>query len=65
MSEEFEDAIVMAKKLTTISRAQNNEESSGPAGSLIALIIDGTSLVYILNSELEEQVIAFRIISLH
>ncbi|KAL5568715.1 hypothetical protein UlMin_025290 [Ulmus minor] len=51
----LEDAIIMAKKLTTVSGAQNNEESSGAAASLIALIIDGTSLVYILDSELEEQ----------
>ena len=53
------------KSSQTVSGAQNNEESSGAAASLIALIIDGTSLVYILDSELEEQVIAFRIISLH
>lgn len=42
----LEDALNMSRKAVT----------SGDNASLLALIIDGTSLVYILDSELEEQV---------
>lgn len=55
----LDDAIVMAKKLVTVSGVENNTEgSSGAAATPVALIIDGTSLVYVLDSELEEQVIS-------
>ncbi|XP_022765620.1 phospholipid-transporting ATPase 1-like isoform X2 [Durio zibethinus] len=52
----LEDAIIMSKKLTTISGNINN--TGGTLGTVltpVALIIDGTSLVYILDSELEER----------
>ncbi|WCJ19152.1 Phospholipid-transporting ATPase 1 [Euphorbia peplus] len=50
------DALLMCKKLSNVSETANaNGGSSGTTGSTVALIIDGTSLVYILDSELEEQ----------
>ncbi|KAL1079544.1 hypothetical protein V6Z11_D10G229300 [Gossypium hirsutum] len=56
----LEDAIIMSKKPTTtsaISGTTNNTGGTSGAGSTpIALIMDGTSLVYILDSELEERV---------
>ncbi|KAL1079545.1 hypothetical protein V6Z11_D10G229300 [Gossypium hirsutum] len=55
----LEDAIIMSKKPTTtsaISGTTNNTGGTSGAGSTpIALIMDGTSLVYILDSELEER----------
>uniref|UniRef100_A0A5B7BT59 Phospholipid-transporting ATPase n=1 Tax=Davidia involucrata TaxID=16924 RepID=A0A5B7BT59_DAVIN len=52
----LEDALIMSKKLMTVSGATHNTEgSSGAGASPVALIIDGTSLVYILDTELEEQ----------
>ncbi|KAF8398072.1 hypothetical protein HHK36_016999 [Tetracentron sinense] len=52
----LEDAKVMSKKLVAMSSGtQNTEGGSGPTGTPLALIIDGTSLVYILDTELEEQ----------
>ncbi|GLT75815.1 hypothetical protein SLA2020_475120 [Shorea laevis] len=49
------DAMAMCEKLVTVSGTNNNTGGTSGAGSaLIALIIDGTSLVYILDSELEE-----------
>ncbi|XP_048231542.1 phospholipid-transporting ATPase 1 isoform X2 [Ricinus communis] len=52
----LEDALVVSKKLTTVSgAAQNVGGSSAAAIGQVALIIDGTSLVYVLDSELEEQ----------
>ncbi|KAH1045971.1 hypothetical protein J1N35_036755 [Gossypium stocksii] len=55
----LEDAIIMSKKLRTtsaISGTTNNTGGMSGAGlTPIALIIDGTSLVYILDSELEER----------
>ncbi|KAJ6797957.1 phospholipid-transporting ATPase 1 [Iris pallida] len=52
----LEDAIAMCSKLATISAVAQNSES-GTAGTRVqlALIIDGTSLVYILETELEEE----------
>ncbi|EOY19404.1 Aminophospholipid ATPase isoform 1 [Theobroma cacao] len=51
----LEDAIIMSKKLMTISDTANNAGGTSGAGlTPVALIIDGTSLVYILDSELEE-----------
>ncbi|KAE8671868.1 Phospholipid-transporting ATPase 1 [Hibiscus syriacus] len=51
----LEDAIIMSKKLTTISGTTNDTGGMSGAGlTPIALIIDGSSLVYILDSELEE-----------
>ncbi|KAL0413311.1 UNVERIFIED_CONTAM: Phospholipid-transporting ATPase 1 [Sesamum radiatum] len=49
----LEDALLLCKKLTTVSHATRG----GPMSevSQLALIIDGTSLVYILDTELEEQ----------
>lgn len=53
----LEDAIIMSKKLMTISDTANNAGGTSGAGlTPVALIIDGTSLVYILDSELEETV---------
>ncbi|XP_059652856.1 phospholipid-transporting ATPase 1 [Cornus florida] len=52
----LEDALIMSKKLMTVSGStQNADRSSGAGASPVALIIDGTSLVYILDTELEEQ----------
>ncbi|KAM4071755.1 hypothetical protein ACJW30_11G082300 [Castanea mollissima] len=52
----LEDAIVMSKKLTTVAGVTDNIGGSSEASPTpVALIIDGTSLVYILDSELEEQ----------
>ncbi|KAK9069461.1 hypothetical protein SSX86_011365 [Deinandra increscens subsp. villosa] len=45
----LEDALVTSRKLINVTRASEDDASS------VALIIDGTSLVYILDSELEEQ----------
>ncbi|KAF1885381.1 hypothetical protein Lal_00029270 [Lupinus albus] len=50
---------IMSRKLTTSSVGSN---SSGAVTTQIALIIDGTSLVYILDSELEEKL--FRLASI-
>ncbi|CAN1258540.1 Phospholipid-transporting ATPase 1 [Linum perenne] len=49
------DALLICKKLSNVSDTLENEEISSSTGSSVALIIDGTSLVYILDSELEEQ----------
>ena len=55
----LEDAIIMSKKLKTVAGVTDNAGGSSEARSTpLALIIDGTSLVYILDSELEEQVSA-------
>ncbi|KAE8037906.1 hypothetical protein FH972_010458 [Carpinus fangiana] len=52
----LEDAITMSKKLKTVAGVTDNAGGSSEARSTpVALIIDGTSLVYILDSELEEQ----------
>ncbi|XVE68522.1 hypothetical protein DITRI_Ditri09bG0074800 [Diplodiscus trichospermus] len=52
----IEDAINMSKKLTTIPVTANDTGGISRAGlTPVALIIDGTSLVYILDSELEEK----------
>ncbi|KAJ6317271.1 hypothetical protein OIU76_012919 [Salix suchowensis] len=52
----LEDALVMSKKLETMSETSDNTGTSSEAArSPVALIIDGTSLVYILDSELEAQ----------
>ncbi|CAK9163424.1 unnamed protein product [Ilex paraguariensis] len=51
----LEDALIMSKKLTGSGATNITEGSAGAVISLLALIIDGTSLVYILDSELEEQ----------
>ncbi|KAH1038144.1 hypothetical protein J1N35_039887 [Gossypium stocksii] len=52
----LEDAIIMSKKLTTMSGTTNETgRTLGTGSTPIALIIDGTSLVYILDSELEER----------
>lgn len=50
----LEDALIMSKKLMSVSGAPPSG-SSGDGVSTVALIIDGTSLVYILDSDLEEQ----------
>ncbi|CAN1258531.1 Phospholipid-transporting ATPase 1 [Linum perenne] len=49
------DALLVCKKLSDLSGTLDDEEISAYAESSAALIIDGTSLVYILDSELEEQ----------
>ncbi|CAK7325137.1 unnamed protein product [Dovyalis caffra] len=52
----LEDALVMSKKLRTVSETSDHTGTSSEAArSPVALIIDGTSLVYVLDSELEEQ----------
>ncbi|KAK7322490.1 hypothetical protein VNO77_25871 [Canavalia gladiata] len=52
----LQDALVMAKKLVSTSGATSNIGGSSDAlATPLALIIDGTSLVHILDSELEEQ----------
>ncbi|KAF8041085.1 hypothetical protein BT93_B3110 [Corymbia citriodora subsp. variegata] len=52
----LEDGILMSSKLTTPSIFTNNTGGSSVAAvTPLALIIDGTSLVYVLDSELEEQ----------
>ncbi|KAI6676689.1 hypothetical protein NL676_037485 [Syzygium grande] len=52
----LEDGILMSSKLTTQSSFTNNTGGSSRAAvTPLALIIDGTSLVYVLDSELEEQ----------
>ncbi|KAL5190953.1 Phospholipid-transporting ATPase 1 [Glycine soja] len=50
----LQDALVMSKKLMSTSDVANNAGGSSHA-TPVALIIDGTSLVHILDSELEEQ----------
>ncbi|ESW20746.1 hypothetical protein PHAVU_005G011100 [Phaseolus vulgaris] len=50
----LQDALVMSTKLMSTSGVANNAGGSSEA-TQIALIIDGTSLVHILDSELEEQ----------
>lgn len=53
----LDDAIVMAERLISGPVvAPNMEGSSGAVTSPVGLIIDGTSLVYILDGELEERV---------
>ncbi|XP_038884727.1 phospholipid-transporting ATPase 1 [Benincasa hispida] len=52
----LEDAIIMSKKLATASGvALDNERSTEVVTTSVALIIDGSSLVHILDSKLEEQ----------
>ncbi|CAL0303621.1 unnamed protein product [Lupinus luteus] len=52
----IQDALVMSSKLMPASAGTNNSEgSSDVVTTPVALIIDGTSLVYILDSELEEE----------
>ncbi|KAG1338875.1 Phospholipid-transporting ATPase 1 [Cocos nucifera] len=52
----LEDAISMCKRLTSVSsRTHNTQGGKGPDGILLALIIDGPSLVHILETELEEE----------
>ncbi|CAK7325138.1 unnamed protein product [Dovyalis caffra] len=52
----LEDALVASKKLMIVSGTTHNTGPSDEAAvNPVALIIDGTSLVYILDSELEEQ----------
>ncbi|GMP40998.1 hypothetical protein CsSME_00011252 [Camellia sinensis var. sinensis] len=53
----LEDALIMSKKFMTVSGAvhNNTEGNSGAGASSLALVIDGTSLVYILETELDDQ----------
>lgn len=53
----LEDALVMSKKLMRITEGGSDGDGTSHP---VALIIDGTSLVYILDSELEQQVCAFK-----
>lgn len=48
----LDDALLVCNKLANVTRT---EESSGMSENSVALIIDGTSLVYILDTELEGQ----------
>ena len=53
----LQDALVMSRKDMTVPGVSHNSEGRSDAVSTpLALIIDGTSLVYILDSELEEEV---------
>lgn len=47
------EALDMSNNITVFGDADHDEEISGP--TQLALIIDGSSLVYILDSELEEE----------
>lgn len=52
----LEDAQSMSKKLVSMSsRAPNSDVNSGSSRISLALIIDGNSLVYIFETELEEE----------
>ncbi|KAK3014423.1 hypothetical protein RJ639_009092 [Escallonia herrerae] len=52
----LKDGLIMSKKLMNVPVATNSTQgSSGDFTSPVALVIDGTSLVYILDTELEEQ----------
>ncbi|CAL5381428.1 unnamed protein product [Camellia sinensis] len=53
----LEDALIMSKKLMTVSGAvhNNTEGNSGAGASSLALVIDGASLVSILETELDDQ----------
>lgn len=52
----LEDAISMCKRLTSeSSRTHNARGGKDPDGILLALIIDGPTLVHILETELEEE----------
>ncbi|TQE04493.1 hypothetical protein C1H46_009909 [Malus baccata] len=52
----LEDAVLMSRKLVMVSADTHTDGgNSGHGGTQVALIIDGTSLVYILDSELEEK----------
>lgn len=52
----LQDAMVMSKKLMAVPDVTHDTDgSSGVGATPVALIIDGTSLVYILDSELEDQ----------
>ncbi|XP_028756392.1 phospholipid-transporting ATPase 1 [Neltuma alba] len=51
----LQDALVMSQKLMAATGVANGTETSYTPKIPIALIIDGTSLVYVLDSELEEQ----------
>ncbi|KAL2581430.1 hypothetical protein GLYMA_15G215400v4 [Glycine max] len=52
----LQDALVMSRKDMTVPGVSHNSEGRSDAVSTpLALIIDGTSLVYILDSELEEE----------
>ena len=57
----LQDALVMSRQPMATSGVTNNSEGISDAiATPIALIIDGTSLVYILDSELEEEVNAIK-----
>ncbi|XP_027355043.1 phospholipid-transporting ATPase 1-like [Abrus precatorius] len=52
----LQDALIMSRKHMAVSGVTHNAEGSSDAVTTsIALIIDGTSLVYILDSEFEEE----------
>ncbi|CAJ1942061.1 unnamed protein product [Sphenostylis stenocarpa] len=52
----LQDALVMSRQhMTTPGVTHNSEEGSDSVSTSFALIVDGTSLVYILDSELEEE----------
>lgn len=51
----LEDANTLSKKLKTLSSVPHTEGTNESMGASFALIIDGSSLVYIIDTELEEQ----------
>jgi len=52
----LQDALVMSRQHMPVPGVTPNSEGSSGSVSTLALIVDGTSLVYILDNELEEEV---------
>lgn len=55
----LQEAMAMCKKLTSITAAAQTDEGANSLQIPLALIIDGTSLVYILETELEDEVCSY------
>lgn len=55
----LQEAMAMCKKLTSITAAAQTAEGANSLQIPLALIIDGTSLVYILETELEDEVCSY------
>lgn len=57
----LQEAMAMCKKLTSITAAAQTAEGANSLQIPLALIIDGTSLVYILETELEDEVCSYQV----
>lgn len=57
----LQEAMAMCKKLTSITAAAQTDEGANSLQIPLALIIDGTSLVYILETELEDEVCSYQV----